>query len=281
MLFGMWTRVSAKNHVLEGGPDPPRKDAILRGEKGRPIVKYREYRPCAAVMRPFVNLLWPLVISMLLLWWMNIIKRWQAGSFVVNCVCKMQRNDQNVHQPQPRSACRGNSPFVRFSCDQPVIDQRRSNTNRVMYYLIEPMLVDAELADRDGSALLRRRTGSLGWREHRPHMARRRIHSAILSQPEPEVVRATPPAPRHASSVISRPGATSAVSSRENWKTGRQIEINRERERERERGHRGDAARLHWRFATIKWSRIVASFPSLTSITVILGFDLSDRHWFG
>jgi len=31
--------------------------------KGRPIVKYREYCPYAAAMRPFVKLLWPLVAS--------------------------------------------------------------------------------------------------------------------------------------------------------------------------------------------------------------------------
>ena len=32
------------------------------GRKGRPIVKYRDYRPYAAAMRPFVKLLWQLVI---------------------------------------------------------------------------------------------------------------------------------------------------------------------------------------------------------------------------
>ena len=147
---------------------------------------------------------------------------------------------------------------VRFSCDQPVIDQRRSNSNRVMYYLIELMLVDAELADRDGSALLRRRTGSLGWREHRPRTARRRIHSAILSQPEPEVVRATPPAPRHASSAIPRPGATSAVSSRENWKTGREIE--RERERERTQGRCSTPALTFCGHQTVTHRRIFSEF---------------------
>ena len=31
------------------------------GRKGRPILKYRDYRPCASAMRPFVKLLWPLV----------------------------------------------------------------------------------------------------------------------------------------------------------------------------------------------------------------------------
>jgi len=33
--------VGPGNRVLDGGPDPPWKGAILRG-KGRPIVKYRE-----------------------------------------------------------------------------------------------------------------------------------------------------------------------------------------------------------------------------------------------
>ena len=36
------------------------------GENGRPIVKYRDYCPCATAMRPFVKLLWPLVIIIML-----------------------------------------------------------------------------------------------------------------------------------------------------------------------------------------------------------------------
>jgi len=32
MLFGLWTPVGPKNYVLDGGPDPPWKVAILRGE---------------------------------------------------------------------------------------------------------------------------------------------------------------------------------------------------------------------------------------------------------
>jgi len=31
-LFGMWTRVGPRNHVLDGGPYPPCKMAILRGK---------------------------------------------------------------------------------------------------------------------------------------------------------------------------------------------------------------------------------------------------------
>jgi len=47
--------VGPRSHVLHGGPDPPRERAILRG-KEQPIVKYREYHPCAAAMRPVVKL---------------------------------------------------------------------------------------------------------------------------------------------------------------------------------------------------------------------------------
>jgi len=41
MLFGLRTRVSPKNHVLDEDPDSPWEGAILRRE-GRPIVKYRD-----------------------------------------------------------------------------------------------------------------------------------------------------------------------------------------------------------------------------------------------
>jgi len=44
MPFGLWTPVSLRNHVFDGGPDPPCEGAILRG-KGWPIVKYRECLP--------------------------------------------------------------------------------------------------------------------------------------------------------------------------------------------------------------------------------------------
>jgi len=40
MLFGMWTSVGPRIHVLDGGPDPPCIRAILR-ERGQPIAKYR------------------------------------------------------------------------------------------------------------------------------------------------------------------------------------------------------------------------------------------------
>ena len=42
MPFGLRTRVGPGNHVLDGDPDPPWEGAILRGGKGRPIVKYRD-----------------------------------------------------------------------------------------------------------------------------------------------------------------------------------------------------------------------------------------------
>jgi len=41
MPFGLRTRVGPRNHVLDGGPDPPWEGAILRG-KGATIVKYRD-----------------------------------------------------------------------------------------------------------------------------------------------------------------------------------------------------------------------------------------------
>ena len=30
VLFGMWTQVSPRNHVIDGGPEPPWEGAILR-----------------------------------------------------------------------------------------------------------------------------------------------------------------------------------------------------------------------------------------------------------
>jgi len=56
MIFELWTLVGPSDNVLNGGPDPARERAILSGNE-QPIVKYREYRPCAAVMRPFVKLI--------------------------------------------------------------------------------------------------------------------------------------------------------------------------------------------------------------------------------
>jgi len=35
--FGLGTRVGPRNHVLDGGPDPPWEGAILRKERGAPL----------------------------------------------------------------------------------------------------------------------------------------------------------------------------------------------------------------------------------------------------
>jgi len=35
--FGLLTLLGSRNHVLDGGPDPPWEGAVLRGE-GRPMV---------------------------------------------------------------------------------------------------------------------------------------------------------------------------------------------------------------------------------------------------
>ena len=37
MLFGLRTQVGPRNHVLDGGPDPPWEGAILKGERGKPL----------------------------------------------------------------------------------------------------------------------------------------------------------------------------------------------------------------------------------------------------
>ena len=43
MPFGLWTLVGSGNYILDGGPDPPCKGAILRG-KGPPVVKQKDCR---------------------------------------------------------------------------------------------------------------------------------------------------------------------------------------------------------------------------------------------
>jgi len=35
MLIAMWSQVGPRNNVLDGGPDPPCKEAILRVKMGR------------------------------------------------------------------------------------------------------------------------------------------------------------------------------------------------------------------------------------------------------
>ena len=42
MPFGFRTRVGPENHVLDEGPDPPMGRGNFEGEKGRPIVLYRD-----------------------------------------------------------------------------------------------------------------------------------------------------------------------------------------------------------------------------------------------
>jgi len=46
MPFGLWALVGARNHVLDGGPDPLWEGAILGGKR-RPIVKYGDTLPRA------------------------------------------------------------------------------------------------------------------------------------------------------------------------------------------------------------------------------------------
>ena len=102
-----------------------------------------------------------------------------------------------------------------------------------------------------------------------------RIHSAILIRPEPEVLRETSLAPRHASPITPRPRAkhspdTETARGRERG-TCREMEGQEEREARR----RGRAARLLGRFPTIKRSRIDALLPSSMSIKRILCIDRS------
>jgi len=59
--FGMLTGVGPRNYVLDDSLDPHGNGQFWG--KARPIVKYKDYRPCAAAMRPFVKLLRPLVGS--------------------------------------------------------------------------------------------------------------------------------------------------------------------------------------------------------------------------
>ena len=50
LLFEVrWTQVGARNHVLDGGADPPWEEAVLGWGKGQPIVKYRNH--AASVQR--------------------------------------------------------------------------------------------------------------------------------------------------------------------------------------------------------------------------------------
>ena len=52
MPFGLGTRVGPKNHVLDGGPDPPMGMGNFEEGKGRPIVKYRDTLRSSVQKRP-------------------------------------------------------------------------------------------------------------------------------------------------------------------------------------------------------------------------------------
>jgi len=42
MPFGLWTLVGPRDHILDGGPDPPMGRGNFEGGKGRLIIKYRD-----------------------------------------------------------------------------------------------------------------------------------------------------------------------------------------------------------------------------------------------
>jgi len=44
---GLRTWLGPRDHVLDGGSDPPWERANFGGENGRPIVKYRDFLPCS------------------------------------------------------------------------------------------------------------------------------------------------------------------------------------------------------------------------------------------
>jgi len=47
MPSGLRTWLDPKDHVLDGGSDPPMGRGKFWGESGRPIVKYRDFLPCS------------------------------------------------------------------------------------------------------------------------------------------------------------------------------------------------------------------------------------------
>ena len=47
MPSGLRTWLGPKDHVLDGGSDPPMGMRKFWGENGRPIVKYRDFLPCS------------------------------------------------------------------------------------------------------------------------------------------------------------------------------------------------------------------------------------------
>jgi len=65
MLFGLWTQVVPRYHVLGGNPDPPQEGAILRGrkERGSPLYSIGNTIHMRRQCGFFVKLLLPLVKS--------------------------------------------------------------------------------------------------------------------------------------------------------------------------------------------------------------------------
>jgi len=58
MPFELWTRVGPRNHVFDGGSDPPFEGAILKREEAAycKMQGIPQYRPCAAPMRPYCGI---------------------------------------------------------------------------------------------------------------------------------------------------------------------------------------------------------------------------------
>ena len=65
MPFGLWAGMGPRNHVLVGSPEMLRDVAMATMGSAWRI---RLNRPCAAAMRPYVKLFWPLVLIMSVLW---------------------------------------------------------------------------------------------------------------------------------------------------------------------------------------------------------------------
>jgi len=92
MLFGMWTEVGPRNHVLDDGPDPHAKGSFEG--KWRPIVKYRDSAVSCAKIAELIEMpfgVWTLVGP----------RKHQLGSH--------RRHLSNMIQP---SICGGDAAFL-------------------------------------------------------------------------------------------------------------------------------------------------------------------------